>query len=63
MATQDVITDYSAQIAEATDPVQICYVAARDLDMIPADSAQAIYLTALGTRPNQDPIAIRAGTD
>lgn len=57
------IADISAQIAAASDNVQICYTAARDLDMIPAESAQAIYLTALSTRPGQDPIVIRAGND
>lgn len=62
-STRATIADINAQIAEASDSVQICYVAARDLDMIPAESAQAIYLTALSTRPAQDPIAIRAGND
>ncbi|MBN1777442.1 MAG: hypothetical protein JW811_04900 [Clostridiales bacterium] len=62
-ATRDEIASISAKIDEASDPVQICYIAARDLDMIPADSAQAIYLTALSTRPSQDPIVVRAGND
>ncbi len=62
-ATQTVVDDITAQLDEASDPVQICYTAARDLDMVPGDSAQAIFLTALSTRPNQDPIAIRAGND
>ena len=62
-ATQAVVSDIQAQIDEASDPVQICYTAARDLDMIPGESAEAIYLTALNTRPNQEPIAIRAGTN
>jgi len=62
-STRDEISDLTAQIDEASDPVQICYAAARDLDMIPAESAQAIYLTALSTRPSQDPIVIRAGND
>lgn len=62
-ATREEISSLNAQIDEASDPVQICYAAARNLDMIPADSAQAIYLTALSTRPNQDLIVIRAGND
>ena len=63
MATQEIVSGISAQIDKASDPVQICYTAARDLDMVPGESAQAIYLTAVSTRPNQDPIAIRAGND
>ena len=62
-ATQTVINEIQAQINEASDQVQICYTAARDLDMVPGESAQAIYLTAMSTRPGQDPIAIRAGND
>ncbi|MFH1511743.1 MAG: hypothetical protein ABIG45_00160, partial [Bacillota bacterium] len=62
-ATQAVVNDITAQLDEASDPVQICYTAARDLDMVPGESAQAIFLTALSTRPNQDPIAVRAGND
>jgi len=62
-ATQSVVSNIQAQIDEASDPVQICYTAARDLDMVPSESAQAIYLTALSTRPGQDPIAIRAGSN
>lgn len=62
-STQAVVADIQALIDEASDPVQICYTAARDLDMIPGESAQAIYLTAPSTRPNQEPIAIRAGNN
>lgn len=62
-ATQAVVSDIQAKIDEASDPVQVCYTAARELDMIPGDSAQAIYLTAPSTRPNQEPIAIRAGNN
>ena len=61
-STQTAVRDIQAQIDQASDPVQICYTAARDLDMVPSESAQAIYLTALSTRPGQDPIAIKAGT-
>lgn len=63
MATQDVISGISAQIDEASDEVTICYTAAQDLDMIPAESAQAIYLDALTTRPSLDPISLRAGNN
>jgi hypothetical protein len=61
--TAAVVSDVQAQIDEASDPVKICYTAARDLDMVPGDSAQAIYLEALSTRPNTEPIAIRAGNN
>lgn len=60
-ATQHSISSINTQIDEASDEVQICYTAAQDLDMVPGESAQAIYLNALSTRPNQEPIAIRAG--
>ncbi len=62
-ATAAVVSDIQAQIDEASDPVKICYTAARELDMVPGDSAQAIYLTALTTRPGNEPIAIRAGNN
>lgn len=62
-SSREDIAAIQAQIDAASDPVAICYAAARDLGMIPAESAQAIYLTALSTRPAQDPIAIRAGND
>ena len=42
---------YSAKIAEASDPATICYAAARDIGLVPADSTQAIQLTAMETRP------------
>ena len=61
--TQAVISDIQGQIDAASDPVQVCYIAARELDMVPGESAQAIFLTAMSTRPNQEPIAIRAGLD
>ena len=62
-STQTEISNLSAEITKASDPVQICYAAAQDLDMIPAESAQAIYLTAFSTRPSQEPITIRASSD
>ena len=40
-----------AQIAEASTEAAICYAAARDLNMIPAESAEAIHLVAVDTRP------------
>ena len=39
------------QIDEASDAATICYAAARDLNMIPAESAVAIHLVAMDTRP------------
>ena len=39
------------QIAAASDPAVICYAASRDLNMIPAESAKAIELVAVDTRP------------
>ena len=39
------------QIAEASTEAAICYAAARDLNMIPAESAEAIHLVAGDTRP------------
>lgn len=54
------ITDYrsqnsslEAQIAEASDAATICYAASRDLNMIPAEAADAIHLVAVDTRPQQ----------
>lgn len=38
------------QIAEASTEAAICYAAARDLNMIPAESAEAIHLVAVDTR-------------
>ena len=52
------IKDYRAQnasleeeIAQASDASTICYAAARDLNMIPAEAAEAVYLVAVDTRP------------
>ena len=39
------------QIAEASTEAAICYAAARDLNMIPAESAEAIHLVAMDTCP------------
>lgn len=39
------------QIAAASDPAVICYAASQELNMIPAESAKAIQLTAVDTRP------------
>lgn len=41
----------AAQIAEASDSSTICYTAARELNMIPGESAEAIHLVAMDTRP------------
>ena len=52
------IKDYRTQnasleeeIAQASDASTICYAAARDLNMIPAEAAEAVYLVAVDTRP------------
>lgn len=39
------------QIAEASDEAVICYAASQNLNMIPAESAEAIHLVAVDTRP------------
>lgn len=39
------------EIAAASDPAVICYAASQELHMIPAESAKAIQLTAVDTRP------------
>jgi cell division protein FtsB len=52
-----------AQIDEASDAAAICYAAARDLDMIPANATQAIHLTAVDTRPTENPGAMIASAD
>lgn len=44
---------YAKQIAEASDAITICYAAARDLNMIPSEAAEAIHLVAMDTRPLQ----------
>lgn len=41
----------AGQISEASDSATICYAAARDLNMIPAETAEAIHLVAVDTRP------------
>lgn len=48
---QSLNLDLEARIAEASDPAKICYRAAKELGMIPCESASAIYLLALDTRP------------
>ena len=40
-----------AEIEEISDASKICYIAARELNMIPAESAEAIHLMAMDTRP------------
>ncbi len=44
-------TGYNQKIAEASDPATICYAAARDIGLVPANSTQAIHLSAMETRP------------
>lgn len=43
--------DLEVAIAAASDASVICYAASRNLNMIPAASAEAIHLTAVDTRP------------
>jgi len=52
-----------AQIDEASDASNICYTAARDLDMVPSNSAQAIHLTAVDTRPEAPTGRVTASAD
>ncbi|NLO86656.1 MAG: hypothetical protein GX096_14705 [Clostridiales bacterium] len=40
-------------IAEASDSATICYAAARDLNMVPAESVEAIHLVAEDPRPRK----------
>ena len=42
------------QIAEASDSAVICYAASQNLNMIPAESAEAIHLVAVDTRPRNN---------
>lgn len=44
-------TTLEAQIADASDSAKIKYAAARDLNMIPSEAAEAIHLVAMDTRP------------
>lgn len=54
---------YNAKIAEASDPATICYAAARNIGLIPADSTQAIHLTAMETRPSAPVNQVSAAAD
>ena len=45
--------DLATQIMDASDATKICYAAARDLNMIPAEAAEAIHLVAMDTRPTE----------
>ncbi len=45
--------EIAGQIADASDATTICYTAARNLHMIPAEAAEAIHLVAMDTRPAQ----------
>lgn len=45
--------DLEVEIAAASDASVICYAASRNLNMIPAESAEAIHLVAVDTRPLQ----------
>ncbi len=52
----------AAQITEASDSSTICYAAARDLNMIPAEAAEAIHLVAMDTRPLESAGPANPGT-
>ncbi len=56
-------TGIQAQIDEASDSATICYAAAQDLGMIPANSTQAIHLTAVDTRPSESGTFVSASAD
>lgn len=43
--------ELETQVAEASDAAVICYAASQNLNMIPAESAEAIHLVAMDTRP------------
>ncbi len=45
--------DLEVEIAAASDASVICYAASQNLNMIPAESAEAIHLVAVDTRPMQ----------
>lgn len=49
----------TSQIAEKSDASAICYRAARDLGLIPAEAADAIYLSAVSARPTDRESAAR----
>ncbi|MDD3335770.1 MAG: hypothetical protein PHI98_09705 [Eubacteriales bacterium] len=42
------------QIADASDSTTICYAASQNLNMIPAEAADAIHLVAVNTRPMEN---------
>lgn len=56
-------SELEAQIAEASDAATICYAAARNLGLVPADSTQAIELTALETRPQNPNTVVNASAN
>lgn len=47
--------ELEAKIAEASNSAAICYAAARNLNMIPGEAAEAIHLVAMDTRPLEIP--------
>lgn len=62
-ATREDNRALEAKIAEASDAAAICYAAARNLGLVPADSTQAIELTALDTRPQSPPTVVNASAN
>jgi len=47
------MSDLEIAIAKASDEATICYAASQNLNMIPAESAKAVHLSAVDTRPLQ----------
>ena len=52
-ACQESMSDLEIAIAKASDEATICYAASQTLNMIPAESAKAVHLSAVDTRPLQ----------
>ncbi len=50
----------SLQIAEASDPANVCYTAVQRLGMVSPENAQAIHLTAMDTRPGASTVSASA---
>lgn len=52
-ACQKSIDELEIDIQKASDETTICYAASQNLHMIPAESAKAVHLSAVDTRPMQ----------
>lgn len=55
--------ELETQVAEASDAAVICYAASQNLNMIPAESAEAIHLVAVDTRPMKNGQRAQTVTD